>query len=153
MRKNRLILKKERHRRIVDILRQRGASDQREIIEGLRHYGIDATQATVSRDLVDLGVVKVNGYYRLPTFSTPGGAAALDTMEMETAGDCLIVLKTSPGQAQMAGLSIDRSDIAEVVGTVAGDDTVFIAVKGRTERNIALEKIFRLFQAPGANRK
>ena len=70
---------------------------------------------------------------------------------VDTAGDNLIVVKTDTGQAQPAALAIDRANIEEVVGTVAGDDTILVAVKNAAAQRAAIKKIMKLF-ARGARK-
>jgi transcriptional regulator of arginine metabolism len=92
-----------------------------------------------------LGVVKINGSYRLPHLE-PGESPLVDVLEVETAGDYMIVVKTAAGEAQIVALTIDRAKIPEIVGTVAGDDTIFVAVKGREEQGKAMKQILKLFK-------
>ncbi len=103
----------------------------------LRSQGFSVTQSSVSRDLAELGAIKVEGRYVLPIAAGTGSgvsevaevAAAL--RGIRPAGPNLLVLLTPPGRAQWVGLAIDRAAYAEVVGTIAGDDTVFVATSGR----------------------
>lgn len=101
----------------------------------LRRDGIEATQATLSRDLRELGVLKGPAGYTLPSEGgqRAGGrelreAAAAYLLSVQPAGN-LVVLRTGPGQASALALEVDRCGFDGVVGTVAGDDTIFIAAK------------------------
>jgi transcriptional regulator of arginine metabolism len=88
-----------------------------------------------------MGLTKMNGYY-----AAPGqGGSRRPRLEIDTAGANLLVIKTDVGQAQPVALAIDRAEIDEIVGTVAGDDTVLVAVKTRPAQRAAINKIKRLF--------
>ncbi len=103
---------------------------------------IEATQSSVSRDIVELKLTKINGFY---VAADNLQIAELPTLELDTAGDNLIVLKTNIGQAQPSALKIDGAKIKEIVGTLAGDDTVFIAVKNHADQRAAMKAIAKLF--------
>ncbi len=130
---------------ITDIIRNNSVSSQSELLERLEGLGFETTQSSVSRDLKKLGVVKVQGEYRLPNI-IPGDSALLDQLDAQTAGDNMIVLKTTPGNGNRAAFIIDTARIPEVIGTIAGDDTIFVAVKNRNEQIRAIKKIYSLFQ-------
>ena len=102
-----------------------------------------ATQPSISRDLEELGVVKHNGHYTLPRAAA--GAAAHGLLGLDPAGDCLVVAKCEPGLASAVAVAIDRAGIDEIVGTVAGEDTIFIAVHERKAQRAAIKKIWELF--------
>ena len=119
--------------RILEIVSTRRVATQEDLAQALTADGWKVTQSSVSRDIQTLKLVKgKSGYQR-----AAGGAAGHDPDEAriregilaaEAAGDHLVVVHTSPGDAQRVGVSIDRLAWAEVLGTVAGDDTIFIAV-------------------------
>jgi len=131
-----------RRRELIAAALQQGAvASQAELCEVLCAHGITATQATVSRDLRELGVVKSTDGYRLLSSETNGtattgtgaGKAMRQTLETfvvsaQAAGN-LVVLKTGPGQAQVVAVEFDRHPMPEVVGVIAGDDTIFLAVE------------------------
>ncbi|MDQ3986107.1 MAG: arginine repressor [Actinomycetota bacterium] len=134
-------MRPDRRRDLIQILHRGQASSQEDIVQALRGRGHDVTQATVSRDLRELGATKVRvaeGYsYRLPEDIPPVGNGdlvgrrldrtlgefALDVMQAAT----LVVVKTPPGHASAVARAIDQSPLDAVMGTVAGDDTVFVA--------------------------
>lgn len=129
-------MKAQRQRRIVQLIRQQPVTSQNQLVKLLRSAGYPATQATVSRDLDELGAVKVRREgkvaYALPpeNIQAPLGDAlrrvlAESVLDIESSGN-LLVVKTPPGQAAMVGLAIDRSEIQGVAGTVAGDDTLVV---------------------------
>src|ERR1051325_2445997 len=139
-------MKRTRQERILQIITARQVATQQELSEELARTGIDATQSSVSRDIVELGLTKLNGYYTAPQPALSGGPV----VEVVTAGDNLIVIKTGVGQASPAAVAIDRAKIVEVVGTVAGDDTIFIAVKSREAQRSAIKKLVKLFAPPAS---
>lgn len=144
-----IIMKKKRQQQILGIISAKKVATQQELASELSARGVQATQSSVSRDIVELGLSKLNGYYASPK---PSMAASGPVLDIDTAGDNLIVIKTEAGQASPAALAIDRANIDEVVGTVAGDDTILIAVKNLPAQRIAIKKIVKLF-ARGARRQ
>lgn len=130
--------KVQRQRRIADWLRDEAVGSQEELVTRLSETGITATQATVSRDLIDLGAVKQKRggaiRYVLPDQVEPGHAAGkLDRLLAEwadsivTAGN-LLVIRTPPGSANLVANALDAAGLPEVAGTIAGDDTIFVAL-------------------------
>jgi transcriptional regulator of arginine metabolism len=137
-------MKRTRQERILQIIAAKHVATQQELAEELARKGIDATQSSISRDIVELGLTKLNGYYTAPRQALSGGPV----VEIVTAGDNLIVIKTEIGQASPAALAIDRAKIHEIIGTVAGDDTIFIAVKNLEAQRQAVKKLVKLFAPP-----
>jgi transcriptional regulator of arginine metabolism len=132
---NAVSIKTRRQSRLRAIVEQRHPKSQDELAAMLRREGIEATQATLSRDLRDLGVLKGPDGYTLPSDAAqraPGRelreSAAAYLLSALPAGN-IVVLRTGPGQASALALEVDRSGIDGVVGTVAGDDTIFVAAK------------------------
>ena len=131
--------KKDRHNILLSLIRAESISSQSILAEKLSENGFVVTQASVSRDLDELGVVKVEGRYSVPApKSTVQGFGAVS---FKTAGDCLIIGRCSSGLASAITVRIDAAGIPEIVGTIAGDDTIFIAVKNAESQAIALEKV------------
>ena len=125
--------RKSRHRTITRLLEREPVENQSRLQRALRRAGIDVTQATLSRDLRELGVIKGPDGYRLPAAPRPSStgyalehAAATWLLSARQAQN-LVVLRTPPGGAQPLALALDREQLADVLGTVAGDDTVFVA--------------------------
>lgn len=125
-----------RQETILEIVKRREVTSQVELVRLLRERGVAATQSSVSRDLKELGVVKVGRAYR-PAAEAEGSGAAEEpylaalVREVRTAGPNLIVVTTAVGAAQRVGVHIDRMGWPESVGTLSGDDTVFIATANR----------------------
>ena len=128
----------QRQRMIADWLREFRVGSQEELVARLSITGVAATQATVSRDLLELGAVKLKREgsirYVMPDQVEPGHAAAkLDRLLAEwvdaivPAGN-ILVLKTPPGSANLVANALDAAGLQEVAGTIAGDDTIFVAL-------------------------
>lgn len=130
--------KPQRQHRIARLLEEQVVSSQGQVVELLANEGVNATQATVSRDLEELGAVKVR---------IPGGSTAYAipehakerpvpedhlkrvmgdfVVEVQHSGN-LVILRTPPGSAHVIGSALDRASLPDVIGTVAGDDTVLV---------------------------
>jgi len=130
--------KGQRQRMIGDWLREQRVGSQEELVARLGLAGIAATQATVSRDLDELGAVKLRRdgaiRYVLPGQVEPAQSAAmLDRLLAEWVTDiveanALVVLRTPPGSANLVANALDAAGLEGVAGTIAGDDTIFIAL-------------------------
>jgi len=139
-------MKSQRRRDLLRILHEGRVSSQEEIVAALRDAGHDVTQATVSRDLGTVGAAKVRtavGYaYRLPDEIPRAGSdlmardllRTLDefAIDVVVAGN-LVVVRTAPGHASAVARSIDLAGVDDIVGTIAGDDTIFVATPGTEE--------------------
>ena len=130
--------KNQRQRMIGDWLRGHRVGSQEEVVARLALAGVTATQGTVSRDFDELGAVKVRREgsirYVMPDQVDPGFAAEkLDRLLSEwvdviiPAGN-LLVLKTPPGSANLVANALDAADVPDIAGTIAGDDTIFLAL-------------------------
>ena len=122
--------KSYRQGQILNLIRNKKITTQEEMARELRGMGIETTQVTLSRDLRELNLAKTPDGYReiLPDSSGPG----LDTAVEEVLRDVrlaqnLVVLKTFAGNANSLAVALDNADWVEIAGTVAGDDTVFVA--------------------------
>lgn len=132
-------MKARRQALILDLLGREPVRNQEQLRRGLRAVGVVATQATLSRDIKELGLVKraSDGAYQRPTppmMPAGGTASALSraVTEFVTGVDRvqhMIVLRTGPGQAHAAAIAIDRAQLPEVVGTIAGDDTILVIAR------------------------
>ena len=137
-----------RHARIVDLIRARAVRSQTELGEILSAEGIQVTQATLSRDLEELGAVKVSGAYLIPedgkrplrdAEQAPARLIRL-LRELLTGVDAsgnLAILRTPPGAAQFLASALDRSGLTDVVGTIAGDDTILVVARDVNDRHSA----------------
>lgn len=129
--------KQQRQRLVAEWLRTERIASQEELVARLDRAGVPATQATVSRDLDELGAVRVRrggvAHYRLPERPESGGAGRLDRLLAEWVTDILaagnlVVLRTPPGSANLVANALDAAGLGEVAGTIAGDDTIFVAL-------------------------
>ena len=136
--------KERRHNEILNLIRARPIGTQGELADRLERAGFSVTQSSVSRDLVELGIVKRRGRYVTPEAAN-GAGPRRGLLTLLTAGDTLVVAKCEPGLASAVAVEIDRAAIAEIVGTLAGEDTIFVAVGGRKAQRAAMKKILGLF--------
>jgi transcriptional regulator of arginine metabolism len=132
-----------RHGRIVELIRDKDVRSQTELAELLAGDGYQVTQATLSRDLEELGAVKVSGAYLIPedghrplrpSEQAPARLTRL-LRELLTGVDAsgnMAVLRTPPGAAQFLASALDRSGLPDVVGTIAGDDTILVVARDAT---------------------
>ncbi|HEX4866628.1 MAG TPA: arginine repressor [Acidimicrobiales bacterium] len=134
------LAKPQRQHRIARLLAERAVTSQAHLVELLAADGVQATQATVSRDLEDLGAIKVRiaggeSVYAIPEL--PAEQRAPEDHLRRVFGDWvvevahsgnLVVLRTPPGSAHVVGSALDRSGLPDVLGTVAGDDTLIVVV-------------------------
>lgn len=129
--------KAARHSRIEELVRGNTVTSQAELVEHLRSVGWTVTQATLSRDLEEMHAVKVRGAYvippendrRLRPVEEPGARLTRLLRELLTGADAsgnLVVLRTPPGAAQFLASAIDRAGLPDVLGTIAGDDTIML---------------------------
>ena len=135
--------KTKRQQKIISLIQARRIGTQQELTALLERAGFVATQSSISRDLLELGVVKHNGHYTLPRATE--GAAARGLLGLDAAGDSLVVARCEPGLASAVAVQIDRAGIDEIVGTLAGEDTVFIAVHERKAQRAVMKKVLELF--------
>lgn len=140
---------RRRREAILALVASRRIETQDEIVEALREQGIEASQASVSRDIAVLGLAKAAGRWAAPPDRTPPAdpleqRIAAWLLEVAAAGDHLLVLKTPPGEAPGVGLALDRLRLDGVVGTVAGDDTIFVAVAGGAAGRRVARRLRRL---------
>ena len=131
--------KRDRQLKILSLIRAKPIGTQEDLRALLEKAGVPATQSSVSRDLEELGVVKQHGHYMLPRTD---GAAARGLLSLDHAGDNLIIARTVPGLASAVAVEIDAAAIPEVVGTIAGEDTIFIAVREAKAQRTAVKQIW-----------
>jgi transcriptional regulator of arginine metabolism len=137
--------KERRQGKIQSLIRARRIGTQQELAAQLARAGFEATQSSVSRDLEELGIVKRRGRYTMPETQRGASAAVHGLLSLEAAGDCLVVAKCEPGLASAVAVAIDRASVPEIVGTLAGEDTVFVAVLERKAQRAAIKKVWELF--------
>jgi transcriptional regulator of arginine metabolism len=151
-------LKERRQRAVAELIRTEELASQEEVAERLASLGFAVTQATVSRDLEQLGALKVrrDGHvtYALPdqVGATPSPSRLVSVIRdwvrsVDVAAN-LVVMKTPPGSAHLVGVALDESPRAEIVGTICGDDTIFVACR-TSEDAAALAQTLNALPRPG----
>jgi transcriptional regulator of arginine metabolism len=134
-------MKPHRQALILEVIDTEAITSQEQLRTRLRERGIEATQATLSRDIRDLGLVKraVDGAYRKPqggeTASASNGLerAVGDYLRGSETVEQLLVLKTDVGEAQPLAIAIDRAKLPEIAGTIAGDDTILVICRSAND--------------------
>lgn len=149
--------KSQRQSRILQIIRERSIETQEELVDVLRKTGMEVTQATISRDIKELGIIKVStgeGRQKYVPMDRSGEVASGRLMKIFSEAVILIevavnfvIVKTLPGMAQAAASALDSMHLSDMLGSLAGDDTVFIAT-GSTEQAINMrDKLITLSQS------
>lgn len=150
-------MKKNRQEKLLEIISRYEVDTQEELIRYLQEAGYDVTQATVSRDIRELKIVKMNtgrGSYRysLPKQGANGAGVKFNTalvdsiVNVEYANN-LLVLKTYPGLAQAVASGIDRTEIRQILGCVAGDDTILVVTKDNESAQVLSNQIHELLRS------
>ncbi len=150
------LMKQLRQQAVRDLLEQRPIRTQQELVAALRERGFRATQATVSRDVAELGLVKVGRAgvqsYALPLRLDDREVSGEDRLgqvlhdlpiEIRQAG-LLLVIRTIPGSAHAIAAALDRARWSEVIGSIAGDDTLFVAFADRVSLVRVRKRLDRL---------
>jgi transcriptional regulator of arginine metabolism len=142
-------MKTRRQSVILEAIQRQPVRSQEQLRRRLRAAGFDVTQATLSRDVRELGLVKggADGAYQAPADAAPNGRASKSLLNRAVAEyltrvdrvQQLVVLRTGPGQAPLLGVALDGARLPEVVGTIAGDDTI-LAITRDARRARALTK-------------
>lgn len=134
--------KRERQQKILSLISAKPIGTQEILRTLLENAGVPATQSSVSRDLEELGVVKHHGHYTMPRSN---GAGARGLVSLDHAGENLVVARTQPGLASAVAVEIDAAALPEIVGTIAGEDTIFIAVREQKQQRTVIKSIWGLF--------
>lgn len=147
-------MKLRRHEAIIGLVNNQDINTQEELMENLQKQGFKVTQATVSRDIKELRIFKAlgkDGKYRYST----GGRNALDktsgfeslfasSVEEVDSAENIVVIKTMTGMAQAVCMSLDNIDFENIVGTIAGDDTIFVLCRNLKATEEMLNKFRKL---------
>ncbi len=151
-------MKTRRQAAILDVIRREPVRSQEQLRRSLRAAGFDATQATLSRDIRDLGLVKggAGGAYQTTASGAPANGVQAASMLQRSAVEYLqrvdrveqlVLLRTGPGQAQILAVTIDAAGLPGVVGTVAGDDTILVVARDATHAKALVKRFDRLSHA------
>jgi transcriptional regulator of arginine metabolism len=151
-------MKQLRQRAIRDLLEQRAIRTQQELAAALREHGFRTTQATISRDVTELGLVKTSSegvqVYALPPRLIEAETSGEERLrkllhelpaEIHEAG-LLLVVRTLPGSAHAIAAALDRTRWPEVIGSIAGDDTIFVAFRDRASLQRIRQRLVRLME-------
>jgi transcriptional regulator of arginine metabolism len=148
---------------IVRLVREGSVRSQEELQRLLADAGFDATQPTLSRDVRELGLVKTSRGYSVPGENEQSIGAeqrlerlsrvVADSVLSVKAAGTLVVLKTPPAGAHPVARALDEAGLAEAVGTIAGDDTVFVAASGDAAARALVARLSTLATAPSRRRR
>ena len=140
-----------RHEALREMLLNGPAPNQQQLVDRLTQRGFAATQSSVSRDLKKIGAIRTGAGYELPAIDADTGAfddVADLLRQLTPAGPNLLVVRTAIGAAQRVALALDRIQSPDIVGTVAGDDTVFVATPGQQH----MRRVMHLMKHPDTRR-
>jgi transcriptional regulator of arginine metabolism len=142
-----MISKRARQERLIAIIRTQSVASQEELSDLLGREAVTVTQSTLSRDIRELGVVKSRGRYQVATVrdSAPSPESVRRAFQQfllrsEVSGN-ILMLRTPPGSAHSLGVVMDAIEWPEILGTVAGDDTVFVLLRNQHMGNKVLKRI------------
>jgi transcriptional regulator of arginine metabolism len=139
-----------RRNAIARLLRDAVVRKQEDLVRLLKKEGHDVTQSSVSRDLRDLGVLKASGRYVMPPEEETRGDFSTLTQffrGIRPAGASITVVKTTIGAAQSVAVAIDKAAWPEVVGTISGDDTIFIATRDAQAQSELIRRLRAIFES------
>ena len=145
------MVKNSRHEAILNIIKENKIRTHEKLVEELSKLGICVTQATVSRDIKELGVSKVPDsegsiYAVSARWDNPLRKYAADVVSVKEAGN-LVIIRTHPGMASAVAAAVDKEMHSEIAGSIAGDDTIFIAVESIGLAGELTEKLNRFFSS------
>ncbi len=150
-----MITKAQRKAVILELVDREAITSQEQLRERLRSRGMEATQATMSRDIRELGLVKraADGAYRRSGSDTSGPEtqpalrrAVEEYLRTQERVEQLVVLKTDPGQAQPLAIAIDRARVPEIAGTIGGDDTILVICRSAQDASALVERFRSLHE-------
>jgi len=134
----------ERRELLLDLIGRGHGTSQHSLVEALAGHGVEVTQATLSRDLKGLGAVKGAGGYQVPGQAVdPLGKAIGEWLVSATPAQNMVVLRTPPGGASPLAVVLDREAPPEVLGTIAGDDTIFVVTSDQSAAQGLAHKFMR----------
>lgn len=135
--------KEQRQNRILALISERRIKKQDELAALLSAEGHAVTQSSVSRDFIELGIVKVKGHYATPSSKKISSGVA--PVSILPAGDTLLVVKCGVGMASAVCVRLDAANIEGVIGTIAGEDTIFIAIADKKNQRDVMKAVMNLF--------
>ncbi|HEY8344908.1 MAG TPA: arginine repressor [Bacillota bacterium] len=155
-------MKARRHALILGIIREKSIGTQEELGAALKKEGVEVTQATLSRDIKELGLIKVpaaGGHYR---YALPNDKTLTDIIKRAKRmfedsvvsldfADNLLVIKTTSGTAQGVAAVIDDLEWREIVGTIAGDDSILVVIRKKEQVEEVLNRFYKLRRSKNAS--
>ncbi len=149
-------MKYTRHKKILEIIENKEIETQEELSDELKKQGLNVTQATVSRDIKELRLIKIltkGGKYKYATLNSQDNILSNrlvkifknSIVSIDYAGN-ILVMKTLTGSAQAAAAAIDAVGLEEVVGTIAGDDTIFLVIRDVNKMEEIIEHFRKLMR-------
>jgi len=145
--------RRQRQLKILELISTHLIHTQEELADALAREGWEVTQSSVSRDVASLRLAKVDGAYQRPVpaaapVASPDELRIVEgVLTVEVAGEALIVLHTPPGEANRVAYEADRLAWPDLLGTIAGDDTLFLAVRNRAAQQRVAREVRRLVGA------
>ncbi len=136
--------KQSRQHMLLQIIKEHKIGTQDDLKKALSKFGMEVTQSSLSRDITDLGLVKQHGFYVIPPRHKQDSTPLVTSVE--SAGPNLIVVKTLAGMAAAVGITVDEHNIPNIIGTVSGDDTVFVAITPAGHQDKIVKAIHHLFK-------
>ena len=148
-------MKAERQEKILELIRKENIETQEALADRLKNNGYTVTQATVSRDIKELGLIKIPGQNNIFHYAYPQELTARglddrlkkyfeDVVVSLDLSENLIVIKTQPGGAQGVAAAVDQTGWQEIIGTVGGDDTILVVIKPVQMAESVLNRLERL---------
>lgn len=147
--------KAQRQAALNRLIRERPIASQDEMVVLLRNLGFSATQSSISRDVRELGLVRLGGRYVHAGRAVGGDGSVVTEPEyelitsVEPIGANLIVVRTQIGAANAVAAALDRQALPEIAGSIAGDDTIFLAVRSRAAQGRVLAQLRPVRRAAG----
>ncbi|NPV72376.1 MAG: arginine repressor [Pelotomaculum sp.] len=148
-------MKARRQRKILELIKAGLVKTQEDMVNALKECGFNVTQATVSRDIKELGLIKIPGGNNAFRYALPGDRPFIrgeerlrrifrDSVIGLDSSENLIIVKTHPGGAQGVASAIDQAGWREIIGTVGGDDTILVVVKPKRAAGAVLKRFEEL---------
>jgi transcriptional regulator of arginine metabolism len=146
----------QRHQKILELVRAGGVANQEQLRSHLEQHGFVVNQSTLSRDIRELELVKGSRGYQLPSpdaTTVPPAAKKIDSaltsfLLSATPAQNLVVLKTAPGHAPALAATLDRQPMPEVLGSIAGDDTILLVTADSSAARVLAGRLLELAHAP-----
>jgi transcriptional regulator of arginine metabolism len=143
-----LEIRERRRKAILQVVEENRVMNQAHLVMLLRKKGIVATQPSISRDLQELGIWRVNGVYVLEEWQDNAGVRQVVSFirRIDRTGPCMTLVRTQPGAAKVVAIAIDEAQWPEVGGTIAGEDTVLVATANLENQDRLIRRLGRFLE-------